>query len=119
MISIMDSAPLLHEPGVTITHADCESYHRLIEYKNIDFAMCKLLEPVEFKRYIPLPAACYDYYIEVMRTLFTKNKDAIHKYVNDISVREPTSLNVSVSRYGMNATIYYNSLKDKIKIVFQ
>lgn len=118
MISIMDATPLLHEPGVTIAHADCDAYHRLIEYKNIDFSMCKLLDPVEFKRYIPLPVPCHDHYLQIMRDLFIKNKDSICKYVNDISVREPTSLNVSVSRYGMNATIYYNSLKDKINITF-
>ena len=119
MISIMDAKPMLHEPGLTLEHSDCEPYHRIIEYKNIEFALGKLLDEREFGKYIILPDTTRKHYTEVMRSLFIKNRDEIVKYVNDITTRASSnSINVTMSRYGMTVTLYYDTLKEKINISF-
>lgn len=119
MISIMDAKPMLHEPGLTLEHSDCEPYHRIIEYKNIEFALGKLLDEREFGKYIILPDTTRKHYMEVMRSLFIKNRDEIVKYVNDITTRASSnSINVTMSRYGMTVTLYYDTLKEKINISF-
>lgn len=118
MISIMDATPMLHEPGLTLEHSDCEPYHRIIEYKNIEFAMCKLLDEREFEKYIILPDTSRKHYTEVMRSLFTKNRDEIVRYVNDITTRASSnSINVTMSRYGMTVTLYYDTLKEKVNVI--
>lgn len=118
MMSIMDATPMLHEPGLTLEHSDCEPYHRIIEYKNIEFAMCKLLDEREFEKYIILPDTTRKHYTEVMRSLFTKNRDEIVKYVNDITTRASSnSINVTMSRYGMTVTLYYDTLEKKVNVI--
>jgi len=118
MISIMDATPMLHEPGLTLEHSDCEPYHRIIEYKNIEFAMCKLLDEREFGKYIILPDTTRKHYTEVMQSLFTKNRDEIVKYVNDMTTRAcSNSVNVTMSRYGMTVTLYYDTLKEKVNAI--
>jgi ubiquitin-protein ligase len=119
MISIMDAKPMLHEPGITPAHADFAGYHRIVEYKNVEFAVCKLLNEREFGRYIALPDACRRHYIPIMRELFTKNRAALVAHVDEMLKRvaqednETNSVSaVAVaSMYGMNLVLNYTHLK--------
>jgi len=112
MISIMDDKPLLHEPGVRETHTDFLPYHRSIEYKTIEFAMCKLLNESEFNQYIILPPSCKNYYQPIMRELFTRNRE---KIVDKVTVLANTNNNnhefkITVAIYAMTTTIDYELL---------
>jgi ubiquitin-protein ligase len=124
MISIMDAKPMLHEPGVTPTHAEFTTYHRIIEYKNIEFTLCKLLDEREFVRYINIPDTCRQHYIKIMRELFTKHRDGIVSHVDEIVKREtacsssiPTSLIMSV--YAMNVKADYHRLKELVATILK
>jgi ubiquitin-conjugating enzyme E2 Z len=133
MISIMDAKPMLHEPGVTPAHADFAGYHRIIEYKNVEFAVCKLLNEREFGRYIALPDACRRHYIPIMRDLFSKNRAALVAHVDEMTKRghgsESDGATVSTgelattsavaiasvaSIYGMNVGLNYAHLKQTL-----
>ena len=43
ILSIMDSKPILHEPGFTESHDDFTKYNEIILYKNFDFCINKLM----------------------------------------------------------------------------
>ena len=115
MVSVMDDAPMLHEPGIRETHADFLPYHRIIEYKTIEFACCRILNPAEFDRYIAMPAACKPYFYARMRELFNASRDQIldraralkSKYANSA---EPSSHFLSVAIYGMQCVLNYDAL---------
>ena len=109
---------MLHEPGVTPTHAEFTTYHRIIEYKNIEFTLCKLLDEREFVRYINIPDTCRQHYIKIMRELFTKHRDGIVSHVDEIVKREssPASAPVSLtmSMYAINVKADYLKLKEVV-----
>ena len=44
LCSLLNDTPLLNEPGVTKLHKDYVAYNRIIEYVNINFAICELLD---------------------------------------------------------------------------
>jgi len=44
IMSLLDSKPLLNEPGITEHNADFATYHRIIQYKNYEFSMLHLLQ---------------------------------------------------------------------------
>jgi len=127
MISILDAKPMLHEPGVTPTHTEFTTYHRIIEYKNIEFTLCKLLDEREFGRYIVLPDTCRQHYIKIMRELFTKHRDGIVSHVDEIVKRERereregsltiTPVILAMSVYAMNVKADYQMLKELVAIM--
>lgn len=117
MISIMDDAPLLHEPGIRDNHADFAPYNRIIEFKTIEFAMCTLLNDAEFDRYIKMPAESRAYFYPLMRELFNARRDKVIERVNAMREKYGGSANyaVVVSIYGMTCTPNYDELLKKVQ----
>lgn len=114
MISIMDDKPLLHEPGVRETHTDFLPYHRSIEYKTIEFAMCKLLNDTDFDRYILLPSSCRAYYRPIMRELFATNREKMIERVRSLANNNKHEFTLTVSIYAMTTTIDYALLMKSV-----
>jgi hypothetical protein len=112
----MDDKPMLHEPGVRETHADFLPYHRIIEYKTIEFACCRLLNRAEFDRYIILPDACRPYFYALMCELFGKNRDQILERARALKDKYATTTIpttgslLSVAIYGMHSVLNYDAL---------
>lgn len=137
MVSIMDEAPMLHEPGVRESHADFLSYHRIIEYKSIEFACCRLLNRAEFDRYIILPAACKPYFYERMRELFKANHEQILERARALKNKYPNTNTTSssgvltpatagaltpataVAIYGMQSVLNYQALIESVIYVIK
>ena len=61
LLSIMDSRPMLHEPGVTEKHQDYNSYHNMILYKNIDFSCFRLMDEFMDTNIIPFEIEYKEY----------------------------------------------------------
>lgn len=124
MVSIMDDAPMLHEPGIRDNHADFAPYHRIIEYKTIEFAMCALLNDAEFDRHIKMPAASKAYFYPLMRELFNARRDKVVERVSamcekygSININYAIAHVVVVSIYGMTCAMNYADLLEKVKRV--
>jgi ubiquitin-conjugating enzyme E2 Z len=121
MASIMDDAPLLHEPGIRETHADFVPYHRIIEYKTIEFAMCALLNDADFDDYVKIPAASKAYFYPLMKKLFSARRDNVVDRVSAMCEKygigsvKPNYMVVSV--YSMTYALNYEELMDKVKRV--
>lgn len=110
MISIMDDKPLLHEPGMRETHIDFLPYHRSIEYKTIEFAICKLLNDADFDRYILLPPGCRAYYRPIMRELFAANREKILERVRALANNNEHEVSLTVSIYSMTTINDYSRI---------
>jgi ubiquitin-protein ligase len=135
MVSIMDDKPMLHEPGIRETHADFLPYHRIIEYKTIEFACCRLLNDVDFNRYIVLPDTCRSYFYALMRELFKVNHERIldraralkDKYAinnnnnnnNNNNAATARSNVLSVAIYGMQSVLNYDALFECVNSVIK
>ena len=72
IMSILTNDPLLHEPGITKNHRDCETYSKIIEFKNLEFSVLKFADvkcnyyPVEYK---PFHSIYLDYIKENRRKI--------------------------------------------------
>ena len=106
LCSLLNNTPFLNEPGQNINSPDYIAYQKSIEYSNINFVICELINqsknkiPEQFKIFYPF-----------MKEAFYKNYDEILKFVN-------SKMNVIecpyVQTYSMQTYIDYNKLKDKL-----
>jgi ubiquitin-protein ligase len=107
MCSLLNDSPLLNEPGQLTTSKDYMPYQKSIEFLNIDFAICDLLDiskneiPTQFKHFYP-----------VMKELFLKN---YVKLLDIIDKKEGLIDSYNVNIYHMTTHANYTLLKDKIQ----
>ena len=106
MCSLLNNTPLLNEPGVTKLHKDYVPYNKIIEYTNIDFAVCNLLDKT--KKLIP---ERFISFYPFMKELFLKNYD---KLVAIVDSKNGLDEHYYVQIYQMSTRVKYGSLKDKL-----
>jgi ubiquitin-protein ligase len=106
LCSLLNNSPFENEPGQSKSNKDFIPYQKTIEYKNIDFSICELINvnknkiPYQFKLFYPF-----------MKQHFIDNFDQILSFVksknNEISVQQ-------VSLYNMITNIDYCLLEKKL-----
>lgn len=106
LCSLLNESPLENEPGLTKSSPYYIPYQKAIEFKNIDFAICDMLDrnknniPVYFQQFYP-----------VMQETFIANYDKLLAFV---SARDKIKLTVIINIYNMTIHIDYNRLLDKL-----
>ena len=96
--------PLLNEPGVTIDHVDMKNYNEIIEFANIDIAVCDIVEKNKIV-FIPFFEMFYLYVIENLR----KNIDKLIEIVqNKNKLYNKEKVRCKTSFYNMNIIMDYN-----------
>ncbi len=103
LCSILNDKPLLNEPGITIHHPDIENYNKIIKYRTIDVAICKMMEE-----------DCLDQefhiFKEEMNENFIKNYKNI---INDVTDKDNEQLDCGM--YWLSARTYYNKMKHRLE----
>jgi ubiquitin-conjugating enzyme E2 Z len=112
IVSILDNNPLLHEPGFTRTHRDCERYNKIIRYKNFDFSINKMMlnKVTDIVFYT-------DLFKEEIQFQFNKNKEDLTQIVGEM--KDITTEIVTTGIYNLNENIdwtYICSEFNSIKI---
>lgn len=106
LCSLLNDNPLENEPGQSKTSNDYIPYQKSIEFSNINFSICELIN--RNKSRIPSP---FEIFYPFMKENFLKNYDEILKFVelnkNDISIQK-------VGIYSMSTNINYLLLKEKL-----
>jgi ubiquitin-protein ligase len=106
LCSLLNNTPLLNEPGQTTRSPDYISYQKTIEYCNIDFAICSMINqtnnkiPEQFKMFYPF-----------MKDGFIKNYDQILAFID---TKKEVVENLNVQIYSMTTAINYNKLREKL-----
>lgn len=106
LCSLLNDSPLENEPGHTKTSTDFIPYQKSIEFSNINFAICELVNRNNNK--IPHP---FQLFYPFMKNSFIKNYDALLEFVEK-KKDEYGCINVKI--YNMNTVIDYVKLKDKL-----
>jgi ubiquitin-conjugating enzyme E2 Z len=112
--SIMDSTPMLHEPGVTEAHADYNNYHTIILYKNIDFACIKLMTDFMNTNLIAFEMVYKEYFYNNMVDAFKKNIHAIVEVVKKAIKKNISKFYKITSIYGMSCLVNFDELLIKV-----
>lgn len=106
LCSLLNSQPLTNEPGHTVKSKDFIPYQKSIEFMNINFAICDLLNLS--KQIIP---PHFEIFYCFMKEQFFKNYNELYKFIdskkNEIS-------NETVVIYSMTTRINYNELMIKL-----
>lgn len=115
LCTLLCSKPLLNEPGVTEQCVDMEKYTNIIEYSNIDVAVCDVL----LKKngvYQPFFDKFYVYAKENFNNNYNNFIEFAEKQLSE-KFTEPT--NIKTGFYSMNVTIDYKYIIDKLQKTHQ
>jgi ubiquitin-conjugating enzyme E2 Z len=111
LCTLLCKDPLLNEPGVSNTHNDMYSYNEIIQFSNLDIAICDIIA----KR-SGVYMHFFDYFYSFIKENFNKNYDnliiiAENKYRNEF--KECKELRTCF--YSMKVNVNYTKVIQKLK----
>jgi len=111
LCTLLCKDPLLNEPGVSNNHNDMHSYNEIIQFANLDIAVCDII----IKR-SGVYMHFFDYFYSFIKENFNKNYDnlimiAVNKYNNEFKECK----NMKTGFYAMNVNINYKKIIEKLK----
>ena len=110
LCTLLCENPLLNEPGVTKTHNDVTPYNEIIEYANLDLAVCDIVSKKE--------SVCIDffkYFDSFVKENFINNYDSLMAVAIKKSniIKTPTIFTTGF--YTMTVNIDYNKVINKLR----
>jgi ubiquitin-conjugating enzyme E2 Z len=111
LCTLLCSNPLLNEPGVDKNNKDISSYNEIIEFSNIDIAVCDIVEKKEGV-YMPF----FENFYPFIKENFIKNYDKLLEFAEKKNIEfEATSKEFRTAFYGMKVNVNYNKVIEKLK----
>jgi hypothetical protein len=102
---------LLNEPGVSKDNNDMKSYDEIIQYSNIDIAICNIIEKKE-SVYMPF----FENFYPFVKANFMKNYDKLLEFAEKKNRDFNSETKTFQTRfYSMNIHVNYNKLIEKLK----
>ena len=96
--TVLCASPLLNEPGIREDHNDVHKYNYLVTYKNVEFAIVKVVRLVCFdedKTFNKGDATTMKLFKAIISETFTNNKEKIIEFINANRVKYHDLINVS------------------------
>lgn len=113
LCTLLCKDPLLNEPGVSSLHSDFKKYNEIVEYSNVDIAICDLLEetPGIFRsQMIP--------FVSIMKTRFLENFNQIMEFVvlkkKQYELCKPKSRVIHMHLYKMTVSMEYDKIVERL-----
>jgi ubiquitin-conjugating enzyme E2 Z len=111
LCTLLCSNPLLNEPGVCKSHNDMSSYNEIIEFANIDVAVCDI---VEKKQSVFMPF--FENFYPFIKENFIKNYDKLLEIANKKNDEfKNTVVNFRTGYYAMNVNVDYSKVIHRIQ----
>ena len=110
LCTLLCKDPLLNEPGVSHGHKDMQFYNEIIEYSNLQTAVCDILSRKE-DIYLPF----FENFRSFINENFIKNVDTLIEFAS----RKNTDLkqqivNFKTGFYSMNVNVDYNKILEQL-----
>jgi ubiquitin-protein ligase len=111
LCTLLCKDPLLNEPGVSKDNNDMKSYDEIIQYSNIDIAICNIIEKKE-SVYMPF----FENFYPFVKANFMKNYDKLLEFAEKKNRDFNSETKTFQTRfYSMNIHVNYNKLIEKLK----
>ena len=111
LCTLLCNNPLLNEPGVNKSHNDMSSYNEIIEFANIDVAVCDI---VEKKHSVFMPF--FENFYPFIKENFIKNYDKLLEIANKKNEEfKNTVVNFRTGYYAMNVNVDYSKVIHRIQ----
>ncbi len=108
--TLLCKSPLMNEPGCRPGHQDEVNYDRIIEYANVDVALCDVIN-----KHAQVYSCLFDVFTEEVLENFVKNYDKILAFVERKHLEYgDRTICVSTAIYRMQTNINYQGLKNKL-----
>ncbi len=110
LCTLLCKDPLLNEPGVNKGHNDMNNYNEIIQYSNLNIAVCDI---VAKKKGVYLPF--FDNFYHYVKENFNKNYDKLLEFAQQ-KLADPNveDKNLKTGFYNMNVHINYNNVVIKL-----
>jgi ubiquitin-protein ligase len=108
--TVLCKNPLLNEPGVMPGHRDLENYNKIIEYSNINIAICDVLLKSNNFQYGKIYQLFYSYAVQC----FLKNYDLLYSFCMQQKEKIKTQT-ITTGFYSMRVIIDYDLLIEKLQ----
>ena len=110
LCTLLCKDPLLNEPGVDKNNVDFNNYTSIIEYANIDVAICNIINK-KSGYYLPF----FDLFYSIIKENYLKNHDKILLFLKIKMDENNNKRNITTVFYTLNVFIDYENLIEKIK----
>ena len=111
LCTLLCANPLLNEPGVDKRHYDMVPYDEIIQYANLDIAICDIVSK-NSNIYLPF----FDHFYPFIKENFIKNYDKLLEFAEKKNIElNNEAKNFRTNYYSMNINVDYNKIIDKLK----
>lgn len=111
LCTLLCCTPLLNEPGVDIRHNDMKPYDEIIQYANLDIAVCDIVSKNETV-FMPF----FEHFYHFIKENFNKNYDKLIEFAEKKNIAlNRENKNYKTGFYGMNINVDYNKVIEKLK----
>ena len=110
ILSVLDDSPLLHEPGFTALHKDCDRYNKIIKYKNFDFSINQII-----MNKMSNTSFYVDLFKEDVIFQFKKNKDDMLAIIEPI--KESPNETITTGIYNLTVQIDWATVYSDFKSI--
>lgn len=110
LCTLLCKDPLLNEPGVSKSHIDMKNYTDIIEYSNINVAICDVIskKPDVYKNF-------FDNFTHFIKENFLKNYDKILSFCEKKKLEFNNNPVITTGFYNMRIKIDYEKVIEKLK----
>jgi hypothetical protein len=116
-MSLLDSKPLLNEPGITDKNPDFVTYHRIIQYKNYQFSMLHLLKSLHGFKQVIADIECHERFYEEMCAAFRASHRRHSAAIDALALKHPHSETLQTTNvYHMNTVVNYPAVKLEFQV---
>jgi hypothetical protein len=111
LCTLLCNNPLLNEPGVAKNNPDMKDYDEIIQFANIDIAICDIIEK---KKGVYL--SFFENFYPFVKANFIQNYDKILDFAEKKNIEFNGEVkNFKTNFYGMNVLVDYNYIINRIK----
>ena len=110
LCTLLCKDPLLNEPGINSSNRDFHAYNQIIDYANMDIAVCDIVSKKE-----GIYHDFFNVFYPFVKEHFVKNYDKTLIFAQKLFVENPIPQTLKTSLYLMNITLDYEKLLHKLE----
>jgi len=109
LCTLLCKNPLLNEPGVTFSNKDLLKYNEIIEFSNLNIAICDVVS-----KKIGVFLYCFYCFYPIVKENFLKNYQKYIEFINAKIEENQSIRKISTDMYRLNVVINYEKLLEKL-----
>jgi len=111
LCTLLCKDPILNEPGITKLHSDFHKYTEIVEYANLEIAVCDIIDKIPGV-YLPKPM---DLFFPIVKEHFLKNKDRLLEFAKKKAKESVFTEPITTGLYSLRVPVDYSLTVARLK----